>query len=319
MFNIGILGAADIAYSKFLPALKTVEGAECAGIASNSQTKLERFVTDFNLKVYESYDAVLEDENIDCVYIPLPPAFHYKWAKKALLAGKHVFLEKPSTTSLAETKELVSLAKERGLVLQENYMFQYHAQLRDIEEIIKSGQLGKIRLIRTSFGFPRRGANDFRYNKELGGGTMMDNGGYTIKLITRLLGKSARLISSKLDYEEETGVDIFGNAVFVNDEGVMAQAAFGMDCQYQCSLEVWGSEGRLTTGRIFTAPAGLKVSAVIEDKSGSRQIELTEDDHFARSVENFIKAVSNEALKNEMAEDLILQSAIVEEIRNNKM
>ena len=69
---------------------------------------------------------MLNDESVDCVYIPLPPAFHYEWAKKALLAGKHVFLEKPSTTSLKYTEELVKLAEERGLVIQENYMFQYH-------------------------------------------------------------------------------------------------------------------------------------------------------------------------------------------------
>ncbi len=316
MFKIGILGAADIAYNKFLPSLQTVCGVCCVGIASNSPHKLERFVKDFSLKVYESYDAIIADDNVDCVYIPLPPAFHYEWAKKALLAGKHVFLEKPSTTSLEKTRELVSLAAERGLVIQENYMFQYHAQLKDVIDIMESGELGKIRLIRTSFGFPRRGEGDFRYIKQLGGGTMMDNGGYTIKLITRLLGNNVKLVTSNLDYEEN-GIDIFGTAQFVNEAGVMAQAAFGMDCQYQCSLEVWGSKGRLTTGRIYTAPAGLEVNACIEGGNGSRELKLSSDDHFARSIEVFVKALEDEVLRGKLGEDLITQADLVEQVISN--
>lgn len=318
MFRIGILGAADIAYNKFMPALEKVEGSECAGVASNTPQKLERFIQKYPVKVYSSYDAVIEDENVDCVYIPLPPAFHYEWANKALLAGKHVFLEKPSTVSVSQTSSLAQLAMERGLVLQENYMFQYHAQLKAVCDIIASGELGKVRLYRTSFGFPRRQGRDFRYIKELGGGTMLDNGGYTVKLANILLGDSIRLGSSHLDYDAETGVDIFGNAEFVNDEGVVMQAAFGMDCQYQCSLEVWGSLGRLTTGRIYTAPAGLKVSALIESSNGSREVELPADDHFAKSIEHFLDAVYDEKIRKKLADECVKQAALVEAIKEYK-
>lgn len=317
MFRIGILGAADIAYNKFIPALNTVEGAVCGGVASNTPGRAERFAEKYGLRLYSSYEEVLGDDNVDCVYIPLPPAFHYEWAKKGLLAGKHVFLEKPSTTAAAQTAELVKLAAEKGLVLQENYMFQYHAQLQAIQKIIASGELGRIRLYRTSFGFPKRGENDFRYNKDLGGGTMLDNGGYTVKLLSLLLGDSMRLLSAHLDMEEEKDIDIFGSAQFVNAEGVVGQAAFGMDCQYQCSLEVWGSRGRLTTGRIYTAPAGAPVSAVIEDAHGSRQIGLPQDDHFARSIEMFIKAVSDEEVRSSMYNALLRQSELVERIRRS--
>ena len=315
MIRIGILGAADIAYNKFIPALCQVSGAECAGVASNSGKKIERFVEKYNLHVYSSYDEVINDGSVDCVYIPLPPAFHYEWAKKALLAGKHVFLEKPSTTSLECTKELVELAGERGLVIQENYMFQYHDQLARLKELVAEGRIGKLRLVRTSFGFPRRAEGDFRYNKALGGGTMMDNGGYTIKLITELLGGSTRYISSKLDYDEETGVDIFGTAEFANDDGVIAQAAFGMDCQYQCSLELWGSKGRITTGRIYTAPADYTPTALIETGSESATIELPGDDHFVKSIRMFLEALNDENIRKNMAAALVRQSAFVEDVR----
>ncbi len=318
MFRIGILGAADIAFNRFLPALEKVQGVQCAGVASNSPDKLKRFVDKYNIHVYESYDEVIQDENVDCIYVPLPPVFHYEWAKKALLAGKHVFLEKPSTISAVQTRELAGIAGSMGLVLQENYMFQYHAQLADIEKIIASGELGKLRLVRTSFGFPRRAANDFRYVKELGGGTMLDNGGYTIKLINRLLGKSTRLVASKLDYDEETGVDIFGTAEFMNADGVLAQAAFGMDCQYQCSLELWGSKGRLTTGRIYTAPDGFVPTALIETGAGSRSIELASCDAFEESIKMYLRAVDDDSVRADMAQELVRQAEFVDAVRKNE-
>ena len=318
MFRIGILGAADIAFNRFLPALEKVQGVQCSGVASNSPDKLKRFVDKYNIHVYESYDEVIQDENVDCIYVPLPPVFHYEWAKKALLAGKHVFLEKPSTISAEQTRELAGIAGSMGLVLQENYMFQYHAQLADIEKIIASGELGKIRLVRTSFGFPRRAGGDFRYVKELGGGTMLDNGGYTIKLINRLLGKSARLVSSGLDYDEETGVDIFGTAEFMNADGVLAQAAFGMDCQYQCSLELWGSKGRLTTGRIYTAPDGFVPTALIETGAGSRSIELASCDAFEESIKMYLRAVDDDSVRADMAQELVRQAEFVDAVRRNE-
>lgn len=318
MFRIGILGAADIAFNRFLPALEKIQGVQCAGVASNSPDKLRRFVDKYNIHVYESYDEVIQDENVDCIYVPLPPVFHYEWAKKALLAGKHVFLEKPSTISAEQTRELVGLAGSMGLVLQENYMFQYHAQLADIEKIIASGELGKLRLVRTSFGFPRRAGGDFRYVKELGGGTMLDNGGYTIKLINRLLGRSTRLVASRLDYDEETGVDIFGTAEFMNADGVLAQAAFGMDCQYQCSLELWGSKGRLTTGRIYTTPDGFVPTALIETGAGSRSIELASCDAFEESIKMYLRAVDDDSVRADMAQELVRQAEFVDAVRKNE-
>lgn len=318
MFRIGILGAADIAFNRFLPALEKVQGVQCAGVASNSPDKLKRFVDKYNIHVYESYDEVIQDENVDCIYVPLPPVFHYEWAKKALLAGKHVFLEKPSTISAEQTRELAELAGSMGLVLQENYMFQYHAQLADIEKIIASGELGKLRLVRTSFGFPRRAGGDFRYVKELGGGTMLDNGGYTIKLINRLLGRSTRLVASRLDYDEETGVDIFGTAEFMNADGVLAQAAFGMDCQYQCSLELWGSKGRLTTGRIYTTPDGFVPTALIETGAGSRSIELASCDAFEESIKMYLRAVEDDSVRADMAQELVRQAEFVDAVRKNE-
>ena len=96
---------------------------------------------------------------------------------------------------------------------------------------------------------------------------------------------------------------------------MIAQAAFGMDCQYQCSLELWGSRGRITTGRIYTAPAGYIPTAVIETGSESVTVELPGDDHFVKSISMFLKALEDENIRKNMAAALVRQSAFVEEVR----
>ena len=94
---------------------------------------------------------------------------------------KHVFVEKPSTTNYQDSLNLVKLAEERKLVLHENYMFQYHSQISEIKKEVENGKIGKVHSYHARFGFPRRDKNDFRYNKELGGGALLDAGGYVIK------------------------------------------------------------------------------------------------------------------------------------------
>lgn len=315
MLRIGILGGADIAFRMFMPALIEVEDVECVGVASNNEEKRNKFKKEYGVNIYSSYEEIIGNKNIDAIYIPLPPALHYKYAKLALEAGKHVFLEKPSTTDYKLSKELVEIARKNNLVIQENYMFQYHSQIEEIKKIISSGRIGKVRLFKSSFGFPRRGENDFRYDKQLGGGALMDVGGYITKLATLLLGKSIKVCTAEMQLDSNYEVDILDTVTFSNNEGLAFQGSFGMDCYYQCSLEVWGSKGKLLTNRIFTAPVGFNPTVIIEDGEGKEVIELKSDKHFKNSIKYFYKAITDEKESNNMKEDLLLQSKLVSEIR----
>ena len=315
MMRIGILGGAEIAYRMFIPALNEIEDIECAGVASNNIEKREMFKKKYGIETYTSYEEIINDKSIDSVYIPLPPALHYKYAKMALEKGKHVFLEKPSTINYKLSSELVDIANKKDLVLQENYMFQYHSQIQEIKRIMYSGEIGKIRLIKSSFGFPKRSENDFRYNKNLGGGALMDVGGYVTKLATLLLGNSIKVCNAEMQLDSEYEVDILDSVTFSNENGLSFQGSFGMDCYYQCSLEVWGSKGKLFTNRIFTAPPGFVPTVILEDKDGKRIIELKADNHFKNSIEQFCKAVIYKKDRISMKEDLLLQSKLIEEIR----
>ena len=306
--RLGILGTSEIAFRRFLPALKKHNEFEYIGVASRNIEKTKPFVEAYGGKGYSSYDELLQDKNIDAVYIPLPPALHFEWGKKALQAGKHILMEKPFCVNLQQTEELIELAKERNLAVHENYMFMYHKQLTKIKEIIDSGYLGKIRLYRIAFGFPMREKNDFRYNKELGGGALLDCGGYTLKLANYLLGDITKVVCSNL-VKEDFEVDLYGNATLQNDKGITAQVSFGMDNAYKCELEVWGSKATLKALRIFTAPDNFDVNLEIIDNNGVTNINIGIDNQFYNSINYFKKCIIDKEIQN------ITYKVIVKEVR----
>lgn len=328
MIKIGVICPSEIALRRFVPALKELPQLNFAGVAVASQTewpeanqmtmktekeKANEFISCFGGRIYDSYSSIIQAGDIDALYIPLPPALHYSWAKHALHAGKHVLLEKPATTSFTSTKELVDLAKSRKLALHENYMFAFHSQLTAIDDIIRSGEIGDVRLYRVSFGFPRRVDNDFRYNKSLGGGALLDAGGYTIKYATMLLGDSTKLVYAQSQFIDEFEVDISGSAALVNENGVSAQVAFGMDNSYKCDLEVWGSKGVLHTDRVLTAPVGFTPEVSIKTGSETERRKLPKDDAFLKSIRHFQSCMDDDDSRMVNYDEIIRQAQLVQQ------
>ena len=331
--RIGIICPSEIAFRRFMPAIKKLDCAEYIGVAHanakewfgdnepnealllSEKEKAEGFRKEYGGKVFDSYEDLLTSPEVDAIYLPLPPALHYRWAKEALNHGKHIFLEKPSTTSFVDTSDLVNIAKEKNLAVHENYMFAFHKQIAEIQDIISSGKLGNVRLYRIAFGFPQRAKNDFRYNKALGGGALLDCGGYTIKLATMLLGETAKTVYSKLNYTDGFDVDIFGSAAMINDSGTTAQLSFGMDNSYKCELEVWGSKGFLRTGRILTAPDGFEPTAEITIGNETETVKLSADDTFGKSIEHFCRCVRDEKVREDNYKAILKQAELVDEVR----
>lgn len=316
--KLGILGTADIAFRRFLPALQKCEGLSYAGVASRTPEKGARFQEAFGGEIYDGYDALLADQTIEAVYVPLPPALHFEWGKKVLEAGKHLLMEKPFTTCLAETETLLNLARERRVAVHENYMFLYHSQLAKIKEWIADGTLGEVRLIRAAFGFPKREADDFRYKKELGGGALLDCGGYPVRLALELLGENARVVQAGLSQPKGYEVDLYGSAVLENDAGLCAQISFGMDNAYQCQLEVWGSKVTLIALRVFTAAADFRPRLILRGSTGETQTELEQDDQFLHSAEVFKRAAEDSGIREQLSQNILKQSTLIGTIQEEE-
>jgi len=330
MKRIGVICPSEIAFRRFLPALKEAGCFDYAGVAiaskeefvgatdeilAKERAKAQTFVDSYGGKIYEGYKTLIHSDDVDAIYLPLPPGLHYKWAKEALAAGKHILVEKPCTIALDATEDLLNDAKAGGLAAHENYMFAFHDQLGAVNEIVKSGEIGDVRLYRISFGFPMRAQNDFRYNKALGGGALLDCGGYTLKYASLLLGPTAKIKYAQSNYIEGFNVDMYGSAALVNDEGVTAQVAFGMDHNYKCELEVWCSKGTLYTNRILTAPAGLVPEVVVSKGNEEEKRELPADDAFKKSILHFCHCVEDAGTREANYQTLLRQASLVEQFK----
>lgn len=330
MKRIGIICPSEIAFRRFLPALKEAGCFEYVGVAiaskeefvgatdeilAKERTKAQSFVDSYGGKIFEGYKTLIHSDEVDAIYLPLPPGLHYKWAKEALSAGKHILCEKPCTTALATTEDLLNDAEAKGLAAHENYMFAFHDQLKAVDDIVKSGEIGDVRLYRISFGFPMRAQNDFRYNKALGGGALLDCGGYTLKYASMLLGPTAKIKYAQSNNIDGFNVDMYGSAALVNDEGVTAQVAFGMDHNYKCELEVWGSKGTIYTNRILTAPAGFVPEVIIRKGNEEEKRNLPADDAFKKSILHFSKCIEDAEACKANYETLLRQARLVEQFK----
>lgn len=330
MKRIGIICPSEIAFRRFLPALKEARCFEYAGVAiaskeefvgatdeimAKERAKAQTFVDNHGGKIYEGYSTLIHSDEVDAVYLPLPPGLHYRWAKEALTAGKHILCEKPCTTTLTNTEDLLKDANGKGLAVHENYMFAFHDQLEAVNEIVRSGEIGEVRLYRISFGFPMRAQNDFRYNKALGGGALLDCGGYTMKYASMLLGPTAELKYAQSNNIEGFSVDMYGSAALVNEDGITAQIAFGMDHNYKCELEVWGSKGTIYTNRILTAPAGLIPEVIIRKGNEEEKRNLPADDAFKKSILHFCKCIEDADTRKANYGTLLRQARLVEDFK----
>lgn len=316
--RIGILGAADIAKRRFLPALKKAEAFQFAGLAVSDVSrvkKAEELTSIYGGKIYIGYEELLRQSEIDVVYIPQPPAFHNKWARLAISYGKHVLLEKPATTNLQDAEALIEFAEGKDIVLLENYGFCYHRQAALINSIVERGELGKLRLIRAAFGFPYRDSNDFRYQAALGGGALLDCGGYTVKAAQLFLGNRLRVMSSQLNFEDIHDVDLFGSAMLCNEKGLTAQVSFGMDNSYRCELEIWGSKGYLSAPRFFTPPADFEAQIFIKKGMEEQILKVEPDDQFLRIIQKFSDCIENPDIAREAREEILCQMKLIHVIQ----
>lgn len=318
IINIGILGCANIAQRFVIPALKELKEFNIIGIASRSEKKANQFAQEFNIEPYHSYESLLEIQNIDAVYIPLPNNLHYQWIKNALEKNLHVLVEKSMACSYDEVVELNTLAKEKNLALIENFQFRFHSQLQYIKNLITTGKIGELRNIRSSFGFPPFSNNDnIRYKNDLGGGALLDAGAYSLKISQIFLGSDIYVDSASLEFPSDKEVDIWGSAYLKQRDGKLtSQIAFGFDHYYQNNIELWGSKGKIYTNRIFTAAPGFEPTVEIETSNGKETIKIESDHHFKNLLKYFHKQIVAECIDdNEYAQN-INQSRLIEELKN---
>lgn len=316
--NIGILGFANIAKRSMIPAILNLKDYyNLVGVASRDIANAKTCANSFNIQPFNGYQSILDSAGLDAVYIPLPNSLHAEWIEKALDKGIHVLVEKSMACSYEEVFHLNQLAENKGLALVENFQFRFHSQLEKIKEILADGVIGDLRCFRSSFGFPGLPTDtDIRYQKSLGGGALLDTGAYPLKIAQVFLGLDIEVTSANLNYLPHKEVDMWGGAYVKQKNGnLFGELAFGFNNYYQCNVELWGSEGKIYTNRIFTAPTGFQPVIELETAKGKELITLSSDNHFENMLLHFYRLISNEADKKEEYKQNINQARLLKEIK----
>ncbi len=274
----GVLGTAGIAAGCTIPGMQRSEGCELYAIAGRSLSKAEDFKNRFGFsKAYEGYDKLLEDPEVEAVYIPLPNDIHCEWVVKALNAGKHVLCEKPIAMNESELRRMFKAAKDKGRILMEAYAYLHSPYVKELTDIIKSGEIGEVDYIDTAF-LTQFYSSDFRLHKALGGGGIYDVGCYCTTMILTLMDSPVSYIKAKAELDAE-GVDELASVMIGFENGARATFDVGMCLGTDTSdrydrLFIHGTRGYIRSDVEYNQEGELEFKVTVKNEKGERITDL---------------------------------------------
>jgi xylose dehydrogenase (NAD/NADP) len=286
----GVLGTAKIACEQLIPAIRRSVNAEVVAIASGSgkaQSIAERFEIP---RFYDSYQALLDDPEVDAVYIPLPNHLHREWTIRAARAKKHVLCEKPAALHASEVREMLDECVRNNVLFMEAFMYRFHPQHQKVKELIREGEIGEVRLMRASFSFfMENREGNIRLAPDKGGGAVYDIGCYCIHVIRHILGSEP--VSVRAFGEINNGVDTDAWAILHFADGTRAL----FDCSFHMAMrqeyEVVGTKGRVFVPFAFRPDLqGGRGIIEIHQELAKKEIAIVAD-QYQREVEHFSDCV----------------------------
>lgn len=299
-----------------LPAINKSNNLFFKGIYSRNPDVLQQQAQIYGVDAYNSINEMLEDAELDAIYIASPVGKHYEQARAALEANKHVIVEKSSFETLEQAQELSSLAQEKDLVLMEAFMYRFHEQFIKLLELLRSKRFGQIRRVIASFGFPHLSLDNIRYSPDMGGGSLLDAGTYPVSALNQIFSGGLDLSYSSLSVDKGFKVDTNGLAVFRGREDIMGLANWCFGADYKNEIEVWCEFASIIVKRAFSKPATLETSIGIY-KNGILQSEINcrPMNHFVAMFEYFGRCINDQTLKCTEYSILLEQMKLVNAIR----
>jgi len=244
--RIGILGAARIA-RLFVASVRTSKKVVVAALAARDASRAGDFASEFGIpRVHATYDSLLADPEIDAVYVPLPNNLHAEWSIRAAEAKKHVLCEKPLAMSGAEALAMFAAARTNGVRLVEGYPYRAQPQTIRLGELLKQRTIGQLIVVQAAFGFPLADLANVRYDRDLGGGALMDAGSYPVSLVRMIAGERPRRASAIAQWAP-TGVDRTLTGLLEFPSGLMAQISCSFATARHRHAVIIGDAGMITT------------------------------------------------------------------------
>ncbi len=289
--KLGVLGVSKHFTMRVLPPLIRSEAVEVYGIASRDGVKAKEAAEQYAIpKAYSGYDALLDDSSIEAVYIPLPNDLHLEWIKRAADRGKAVICEKPLALDGRQAEEAVAYARAKGIRLMEAFMYKFHPQWQKALELVRYGDIGKIRSIHTFFGYNNTDPKNIRNIKENGGGALLDIGCYAVSSARFLMQAEPRRVLAVIEEDPAFGTDILVNAA-LDFGGARALFTVGTQTFPQQKVTVYGTAGAVTVELPFNMYPDAPARLTVQTSVGLRALELGPADQYQLMFESFAKAV----------------------------
>jgi D-xylose 1-dehydrogenase (NADP+, D-xylono-1,5-lactone-forming) len=295
--RIGILGAANIARA-FTAGCAASPDLEVAAVASRDLAKSKSFAAEVGIaRALGSYEALLEDEDIEAVYIPLPNSMHAQWAIRAAETGKHVLCEKPLALDANEARAMFKAAEKHNVILREAYPYLAQPQTAQLRAWLAEQAIGRLRLIRSTFGVLFVDPANIRLNPTLGGGALYDTGSYAVSLIRIVAGTRPARVQAVAQYDAN-GVDLTTLANLEFADGLLAQCTCSFATAYHRHASIAGDKGVIETNYLNHPPAAgppvLQIRRGVPATIPFETMQVPDGNGFRLETESFARLVRGE-------------------------
>ncbi|MFC5282073.1 Gfo/Idh/MocA family protein [Pedobacter alpinus] len=325
----GVLSTANIALNHVIPAINLSNNGKVAAIASSNTEKVNKIAAEFNIpKVYNNYEDLFLDDEIDAIYNPLPNNLHLEYTLKALKKGKHILCEKPIGLNAKEAAELNAYVKDfPNLKLMEGFMYKFHPQWLAVKEIIKKGDIGNVKAIHTLFSYYNADGNNIRNRKEAGGGALMDIGCYCISYPRFILDKEPISVFASIAHDVVFETDFLTSGILNFDNQVVATFSCTTQAYRYQRCHVLGDKGHIEIEVPCNAPTSGECKIILNNDAGKKEMIFNANQYqlqceaFADAILNDEKVpfTLNDAENNMKVIDALLKSAKSQSLINTEI
>jgi predicted dehydrogenase len=312
----GVISTAKIGRERVLPGMMKSSLLEIRAIASRSEAAARKVADDLGIPVaYGSYEALLEDPEIEVVYNPLPNHLHVPLTLQAAAAGKHVLCEKPIAMTAQEAELLREPAQE--VLISEAFMVRFHPQWLRARELVRGGHIGRLRAVQMFFGYNNVDPDNVRNKADIGGGGLYDIGCYAIVAGRYFFESEPNSGIALIDRDPDFGTDRLTSALVDFGDGRRLDFTVSTQIARQQRLQLAGTKGRIEIPIPVNPPQGARTRIFIDDCSslegtGIETETLAESDYFMLQGDAFSRAVRGEFALPYGVDDAIANMRVID-------
>jgi predicted dehydrogenase len=316
--NILFIGYSSIVQKRVIPALSFIPSIIHVDIASRSSASKISLPHKYKGEIFDDYDAALAKSKADLVYISTVNSEHAQWAKKALLRGFHVIVDKPAFIDFDTAKSLAELAQKAGLCLSEATVYAFHPQIQTVRDIFSEAKSGPTRLTAV-FSFPPLSPDDFRYKKNLGGGALWDLGPYAVSVGRLFFGEEPEEVFCRIcSYGGSDNIETSFSMLATYKGGRSMIGHFGFDTEYNNYLGLIGPTVYASIERIFTTPAEVENKIQVRHRNTCAVITAPKADSFSIYMQKVIESVQKKDYKY-LAEYFLSDAHVLHRMRSSAL